>query len=78
MRLVTDWKSLSKLWSVQLSVGGFVASSIAMALAATGAIVPWFAVLKPWECFGMAAIVFFGVFLGRIIKQGKDDANPDA
>lgn len=69
MRLVTDWKQALRWHSVRISLFGCLGSAIGSALAATGAVVPWFAVLKAWEVFAMASVVFLGVLIGRIIRQ---------
>lgn len=74
MRLIDDWKKASKWWSVRIAAFGFIASSLGAAIAATGAVVPWFSILKPWEGFTLGAIVFLGVLVGRIIKQKDKDA----
>ena len=74
MKLVSDWRRAWRWYTTWIAGSGFLFSSIATALAATGAVVPWFAVIKPWECFAMAAVVFFGILIGRLIKQnGKRD-----
>lgn len=69
MRLVTDWKQAHKWLSVQIAAFGFLGSAIGSALAATGAVVPWFAVLKAWQVFAMASVVFLGVLIGRVWRQ---------
>lgn len=69
MRLVTDWKQAHKWLSVQIATFGFLGSAIGAALASTGAVVPWFAVLKGWQVFAMASVVFLGVLIGRLWRQ---------
>lgn len=69
MGLVVDWKQAHKWLSVQVATFGFVGSAVGAALAATGAVVPWFSVLKAWEVFAMASVVFLGVLVGRLWKQ---------
>ena len=76
--LAADWATMRKWWSVQISAGAGVLSALGSATAATGAVVPWFGVLPRWEVTALASVVFWAIFLSRIIKQKEKANGPSA
>ena len=78
IQLVSDWRKMLKWWSIRISGCAGLLSAAGSAIAATGAVVPWFGVLPRWEVLAMASAVFWAILISRIIKQKeKPDGTQD-
>lgn len=81
MKLVDDWRDGKRWLSLHFSFYGFVLTSLAGALAMSGAAVQWLSVFGLGGVLLLAALIFALAFVGRLISQkpkGPDDQDDDA
>lgn len=77
-RLVYDWRSASKWWSVRLAGGGAALfGAIALGLSMSAAATQWASIIPMWAVFLLAAIIFGLVVLSRVWDQPKLREPPD-
>lgn len=80
LELASDFKTITRWWSVRISAIAGLLSAVGSATAATGAVVPWFGILPRWEVTALISVVFWSVLIARIIKQqpakDKTDGTP--
>lgn len=73
IELADSWSNMLKWWSLRISGVAGIMSAAGTAIAATGAVVPWFGILPRWEVLALVSIVFWSIFISRIIKQSHKD-----
>jgi hypothetical protein len=71
MKLIDEWRNAWRLRSVQIAGGGAIAGALAAGLAASGAILPWLALLPVWAVFAGGALICALTVWGRITQQRK-------
>lgn len=81
MKIVDDWRDGRRWLSLHFNFYGFVLTSLAGALALSGAAVPWISVFGLAITLLLAALIFVLAFIGRLISQkpkGPGDEDDDA
>lgn len=68
-RLIPDFRRAHKLHSVQVAGVGAIAGALAAGLAASGAIVPWLALLPVWAVFAGGSAICTLTIVARLWKQ---------
>lgn len=75
MKLIPNWKKSLKLHSVWISLGGVIFSGISAGLALAYGVADSTqrAMLSPFETYSIFFLIFIGVIVGRLLKQGDGD-----
>ena len=75
MKLIPDWKEAFKLHSVWISFIGILFSGVSAGLALAYGVADSTqrSMLSPFETYAIFFLIFVGVIIGRLLRQGDGD-----